>query len=74
MLRHVAQPLHAGVLEANVGVETAGYGAVNNGLLLFLQQIYQLLFGADVASDPSVHVVEETDDGGLFGEGWYNHS
>ena len=70
MLRHVAQPLHAGGLEADVGVEAAGDGAVDDGLLLLLQQLDQLLLGADVAPDPPVHVVEEADDGGLFGEGW----
>ena len=70
MLRHVAQPLDAGGLEADVGVEAAGDGAVDDGLLLLLQQLDQLLLGADVAPDPPVRVVEEADDGGLFGEGW----
>ena len=69
MLRHVAQPLHAGGLEADVGVEAAGDGAVDDGLLLLLQQLDQLLLGADVAPDPPVRVVEEADDGGLFGPG-----
>ena len=52
------------------GVEAAGDGAVDDGLLLLLQQLDQLLLGADVASDAPVRVVEEADDGGLFGEGW----
>ena len=38
MLRHVAQPLHTRGLEADVGVEAAGDGAVDDGLLLLLQQ------------------------------------
>ena len=69
MLRHVPQPLHARGLEADIGVEAAGDGAVDDGLLLLLQQLDQLLLGADVAPDPPVRVVEEADDGGLFGRG-----
>ena len=69
MLRHVPQPLHAGGLEADVGVEAAGDGAVDDGLLLLLQQLDQLLLGADVAPDAPVRVVEEAGDGGLLGEG-----
>ena len=57
MLRHVPQPLHAGGLEADGGVEAAGDGAVDDGLLLFLQQVDQLLLGADVAADPPVRMV-----------------
>ena len=69
MLRYIAQPLHAGGLEADVRVEAAGNGAVDDGLLLLLQQLDQLLLGADVAADLAVGVAEEADDGGLFGEG-----
>ena len=70
MLRHIPQPLHTGGLEANVGVEAAGDGAVDDGLLLLLQQLDQLLLGVDVAPNPTVGVVEEADDGGLFEEWW----
>ena len=38
VLRHVAQPLDAGGLEADVGIEAAGDGPVDDGLLLLLQQ------------------------------------
>ncbi len=41
---------------------------MDDGLLLLLQQLDQLLLGADVAPDPPVDVVEEADDGGLFVE------
>ena len=34
MLRHLAQPLDAGVLQGYVGVEAAGDSAVDDGLLL----------------------------------------
>ena len=69
-------PSHStpGGLEADVRVEATGDGAVDDGLLLLLQQLDQLLLGADVAPDPPVHVVEEADDGGLFGEGWEGNS
>jgi hypothetical protein len=56
--------------KAGVGIEAAGDGAVDDGLLLLLQQLDQLLFGADVEPNPSIHVVKEADDDGLFGEGW----
>ena len=70
MLRHVAEPLDAGGLEADVGVEAAGDGLVDDGLLLLLQQVDEFLLGADVAADAPVHVVQVADDGALFGEGW----
>ena len=68
MLRHVAQPLDAGGLETDVGVGAARHDLVDKGLLLLLQQLDQLLFGVDVAPDAPVGVVEEENDGGLFGE------
>jgi hypothetical protein len=70
MLRHITQPLHTGGLEADVGVEAAGDGAVDDGLLLLLQQLDQLLLGADVPPDPPVRVIQEADDGDLFINGW----
>ena len=66
----VAEPLDAGGLEGDVGVEAAGDGAVDDGLPLLLQQRDELLLGADVAADAVVDVVEVSDDGALFGEGW----
>ena len=70
MLRHVAEPLHARGLEADVGIEAAGDGAVDDGLLLLVQERDQLSLGVDVAPDAPVGVVEKADDGGLFGERW----
>ena len=71
MLRYVPQPLHARVLVGRVrlpgAVHLARHGLVDNGLLLFLQQLDQLLFGADVAPDAPVGVVEIADNCGLFG-------
>lgn len=48
MLRHVSKPLHARGLEADVGVEAPSDSTVDDSLLLFLQQLDQLLLGADV--------------------------
>jgi len=70
MLRHVPHPLYAGGLEADIRVEAASDGAVDDGLLLLLQQLDQLLLGVDVAPDPPVRVVEEANNSGLFWEGW----
>ncbi|UKL14665.1 hypothetical protein [Dissulfurimicrobium hydrothermale] len=74
MRRHLAQPLHAGGLVGRIGpagadIDLPGDGAVDEGLLVLLQQFDQFLPGADVAPNPPVHVIEEADDGGLFGEG-----
>ncbi|SRR6266542_3218122 len=66
MLRNLAQPGHAGGFEPDVGVEAAGHGAVDDGLLLFVQQRDQLFLRPDVALDPTVGVVEEADDGILL--------
>ena len=70
MCWHIAESFYTRRLEADVGVEAAGDGAMDDGLLLLFQQRNQLLLGADVAPDAPVGVVEEADDGGLFGEGW----
>ena len=42
MRRHVAEPLDAGGLEADVGVQPPCDGPVDDGLLLLLQQRDQL--------------------------------
>ena len=70
MLWHVAEPLDAGGLEANLGVKAADDGLVDGGLLLLLQQRDELPLGGDVAPDAPVHVVQIPHDGGLLGEGW----
>ena len=67
MCWQVPEPLYAGGLEADVGFEAASHGAVDDDLLLLLQQLDQLLLGADVLADASVCTVEESDNGSLFG-------
>ncbi len=57
MLGYVAEPLDAGGLEPDVGVEATCDGAVDDDLLLLLQQLNQLLLGVDVASDSPVGVL-----------------
>ena len=66
MRRHVTEPLYARWLERDIGVETEGDGLVDDRLLLLTQQFDQPLFGADVALDSAVGVVEIADDGGLL--------
>ena len=66
MLRDVAEPGDAGGLEGDVGVEAAGDGAVDDGLLLLVQQPNQLPLGADEAVDLPVRVVQKPHDGRLF--------
>jgi hypothetical protein len=60
------------VLAESVGLalDVDGDGAVDDGLLLLLQQLDQPLLGADEAPDLAVGVIEEADDGCLFGGRW----
>ena len=70
MRRDVAEPGDAGGLEWDVGVEAAGDGAVDDGLLLLVQQPNQLPLGADEAVDLPVRVVQKPHDGRLFVLRW----
>ena len=71
MRRHVAQPGHSRGFERRVGVEAAGDGVVDDDLALLFQQGDESLFGADVAGNAVVGVVEVADDGGLLVWGRY---
>ena len=57
------------MFKADVGVEAARHGAVNDSLLLLVQQRDQLLLRPDISLDSAVGVVEEADDGVLFRQG-----
>ena len=63
MPRNLAKPRNAGGLERDVGGEAAGDGAVDDGLLLLVQQPDQLALGADEAVDRPVRVVQKPHDG-----------
>jgi hypothetical protein len=56
MLWHIPQPLDARGVEAHVGVEAVGDGAMDDPPLLFLKELDQLLLGVDVPSDTPVCV------------------
>ena len=70
VLRHLPQPLDAGVLQLHVGLEAPGYGAVDDGLFLLFQQPDQLLLRPHKPPHPPLHMIQIANDGGLFGEGW----
>ncbi len=53
----------------NIRVQSTCDCLMDDSLLFFFQQLDQLLFGADIAFDPAVGVIEEADDGVLFFEG-----
>ena len=65
---NVAEPRNAGGLELHLRIEATGDGAVDDGLLLFVQERDQLPLGADEAIKLPVRVVEKPHDGGLFVE------
>ena len=69
MRRHIAQPIHAGGLERDVGIQAASDGLVDYRLLALRQQFDETLLAGDVSLDAVVHVVEVAHDGGLLGEG-----
>ncbi len=66
MPRDVAKPGDARGFESDVGVEAAGDGTVDDGLLLLAQQRDQLPLGADEPVDLPVRMVQKPYDGGLF--------
>lgn len=66
VLRHIAQPLDSRGLETDIRIETPGDSMVGDGLLLFLQQLDQLLLGRDCPQDASIRMIEKLYDGSLF--------
>ena len=59
MVWHIAQPLEAGRLQVRCRVRSTRYKSVDNGLLLLLEQLDQLLLGAYAPSDPSIRMIKE---------------
>ena len=70
VLRHIPQPLHAGGLEPDAGVQAPRDGLVDQCLPLLIQQGDEPLLGRDITLYLLVGVVEEPDDGGLFIRWW----
>ena len=66
MLRHLTQPFNARVFQGHIGVKAAGDGVVDEGLLLFGQECYQLPLGLQQSVHSLVHIVQVADDGGLL--------
>ena len=66
MRRHLAQPLHAGLLYRGVGVEALGDGVGDDGLALFLEEFDQALLFFDQGIDFGGFVVEEVSYGILL--------
>src|ERR1017187_2223219 len=70
MLRDVAEPGDAGGFEGDVGIQAARDGAVDDGLLLLVEQRHQLLLRPNRPLNPPVRVVEKPHDGGLLVRRW----
>src|SRR4051812_584001 len=62
MRGNLAEPLQAGVFQANVRVEASGHGVVDDEPLLLIQELDELLLGPDVVPDPAIGMVEKADD------------
>src|ERR1017187_7036364 len=62
MLRDVAEPGDAGGFEGDVWIQTPRDGAVDDGLLLLVEQRHQLLLRSNRPLNPPVCVVKETHD------------
>ena len=65
---NLPQPGNAGILERHVGIKAARDGAVDVGLLLFVQQRDGLALGPYRLVQPMRSVIEKAHDGGLFVE------
>ena len=63
-----AEPEDAGVLEGDGGVEAAGDGLVDDGLLLLFEQRDELALGGDGSVDAVVGMGEVLDDRRLLGD------
>ncbi len=74
MLRHRPQPIHTRILVGRIrltgtNVNTSRDRLMNNTLFLLLQQGNQFLFRVDMTLNLPLGVLEESNNGGLFGGG-----
>ena len=67
MRRNIPQPRNAGGFEGHSGVQATGDGAVDDGLLLFVEERNDFALGADGALQPPASPLKEAHDGGLLG-------
>lgn len=66
MLRNITKPGDSGGFEGGVGVEAASDGAVDDGLLLLVQQPNQLPLGPNKPINLPIRMIQKPHDGGLF--------
>jgi hypothetical protein len=66
MIRNITKPLDARRRKPNVRVKCTSYRSVDDGLLLFFQQLEQLFLGPDVPPDSPIHIIEVPGDMLLF--------
>ena len=69
MRRNLSEPGNAAVLEGSVRIQAPGDGALDDALLLLVQERDELALGADRLVHAAVEVAQEADDGGLLGGG-----
>ena len=69
MLGNISKPFDSRMLQFGTRVEPSCDGLVDDRLLLLVQQGDELLLGPDVPPDEPIGMVEEANDGGLFGKG-----
>ncbi len=67
---HITEPIHAGRLEADVRVKPARHGAVDDGLLLFVEKFDESLFVSDETVDAEVIYINESNDDRLLFRRW----
>lgn len=61
MLRHIAEPIDPGWLEADVRIQTAGDRPMDDRLLLLLHQLDQTPLGPLVLIQPNHHPIEKSE-------------
>ena len=71
MFRYIPEPSDPGGFEADVGVEAARHGLLDDGLLLLVQELNQPPLARNKALDAPVSMVEKAYDSGLLGGWWY---
>ena len=66
MLRHLPQPLHAGVFHLCLGIKTLGEGMADEGGALFRELFQKRFFFGNEGVGLRAFVIEKAGDGVLF--------